>query len=308
MTGADLNYVGSISLDPALMELADILEWEKVAVLDIDNGARFETYAIVGGPGEVTLNGAAARLVHPGDRVIVITYADYEDAELEGFTPTHRPRRRPQPAGARPELPGDTETLSDRPDGPFDLFRAHLIIDVLVLGSGVAGLTAALDRRRGRAGGHRPDQGRAGGLGHPLRPGRRGGGPVAQRLSRAALLRHALGRRRAVRPRSGAGARRRGPGPAPGADGPRRLLRPDGDGGAGAPLAMAREGGHSLARVVHAGGDATGHEVERALVAATVGHPGVTVHEGWLALALHLEGGRVAGVVGLPSRTRSRPW
>ncbi len=87
VTGADLNYVGSISLDPALMELADILEWEKVAVLDIDNGARFETYAIVGGPGEVTLNGAAARLVHPGDRVIVLTYADYEDAELEGFTP-----------------------------------------------------------------------------------------------------------------------------------------------------------------------------------------------------------------------------
>src|SRR5205823_2431527 len=62
VTGADLNYVGSISLDPALMELADILEWEKVAVLDIDNGARFETYAIVGGPGEVTLNGAAAGL------------------------------------------------------------------------------------------------------------------------------------------------------------------------------------------------------------------------------------------------------
>jgi aspartate 1-decarboxylase len=88
VTGADLNYVGSISLDPELMALADILEWEKVAVLDIDNGARFETYAIVGGPGEVTLNGAAARLVHPGDRVIVITYADYEDAELEGFTPT----------------------------------------------------------------------------------------------------------------------------------------------------------------------------------------------------------------------------
>ena len=88
VTSADLNYVGSISLDPALMERADILEWEQVAVLDIDNGARFETYAIVGGPGEVTLNGAAARLVQPGDRVIVITYADYEDAELEGYQPT----------------------------------------------------------------------------------------------------------------------------------------------------------------------------------------------------------------------------
>ena len=87
VTDANLDYVGSISLDPELMRLADIAEWEQVAVLDIDNGARFETYAIVGGPGEVCLNGAAARLVHRGDKVIVITYADYEAAELEGFAP-----------------------------------------------------------------------------------------------------------------------------------------------------------------------------------------------------------------------------
>jgi aspartate 1-decarboxylase len=87
ITGADLNYVGSITLDPRLMELADIREHEQVHVLDIDNGARFETYVIPGGPGEVCLNGAAARLVQPGDKVIVITYADYEDAELEGFDP-----------------------------------------------------------------------------------------------------------------------------------------------------------------------------------------------------------------------------
>ena len=87
VTDANLDYVGSISLDPVLMELADIREWEQVAVLDIDNGARFETYAIVGGPGEVCLNGAAARLVHRGDKVIVITYADYEQAELEDFAP-----------------------------------------------------------------------------------------------------------------------------------------------------------------------------------------------------------------------------
>ena len=72
-----------------------------------------------------------------------------------------------------------------------------------------------------------------------------------------------------------------------------------GDGGADAPLALAREGGHSLARVIHAGGDATGHEVERALVAATAGHPNVTVAEGWLALSLYLEDGRVAGVIGV---------
>ena len=88
VTGADLHYVGSVSVDPELLRLADIREHEQVAVLDIDNGARFETYAILGEPGEICLNGAAARLVAPGDRVIIITYADYEDAELDGFEPT----------------------------------------------------------------------------------------------------------------------------------------------------------------------------------------------------------------------------
>src|SRR3984893_14260682 len=87
VTGADLNYVGSITLDPALMKLADILEHEQVHVLDVDNGARFETYAIAGGPGDVILNGAAAPLVHTGDRVIVITYAQYDEAELESYAP-----------------------------------------------------------------------------------------------------------------------------------------------------------------------------------------------------------------------------
>jgi aspartate 1-decarboxylase len=88
VTDANLNYVGSISLDQNLMALADIREWEQVVVLDIDNGARFETYAISGHPGQVCLNGAAARLVQPGDKVIVITYADYEEAELDGgFAP-----------------------------------------------------------------------------------------------------------------------------------------------------------------------------------------------------------------------------
>jgi aspartate 1-decarboxylase len=85
--GADLNYVGSITLDPALMDLADIVEHEQVHVLDIDNGARFETYAIAGGPGDVILNGAAARLVQPGDKVIVITYAHYDEAEMASYAP-----------------------------------------------------------------------------------------------------------------------------------------------------------------------------------------------------------------------------
>jgi aspartate 1-decarboxylase len=89
VTGADLSYVGSITLDPDLMERADIVEHEQVHVLDIDNGARFETYVITGerGAGEVVLNGAAARLVQPGDRVIVITYAQYEEAELAAYAP-----------------------------------------------------------------------------------------------------------------------------------------------------------------------------------------------------------------------------
>jgi aspartate 1-decarboxylase len=87
ITGADLNYVGSITLDPVLMELADVLEYEQVHVLDLDNGARFETYVMRGGKGDVIINGAAARLVHTGDRVIVISYAQYDDAELESYAP-----------------------------------------------------------------------------------------------------------------------------------------------------------------------------------------------------------------------------
>ncbi len=87
VTGSDLNYVGSITLDPRLMELADVMEHEQVQVLDLDNGARFETYAMRGGRGDVILNGAAARLVHEGDRVIVISYAQYDEAELESYAP-----------------------------------------------------------------------------------------------------------------------------------------------------------------------------------------------------------------------------
>ncbi len=87
VTSADVHYAGSVSIDPDLMKRADIAEGEQVAVLDVDNGARLETYAIPGEPGQVQLNGAAARLVHPGDRVILITYAEYDDAELAGFTP-----------------------------------------------------------------------------------------------------------------------------------------------------------------------------------------------------------------------------
>ena len=89
VTDANIDYVGSITLDPDLLALADIREWEQVAVVDVDNGARLETYVILGRPGqgECCLNGAAARLVDPGHKVIVITYADYDDADLDGHAP-----------------------------------------------------------------------------------------------------------------------------------------------------------------------------------------------------------------------------
>ena len=89
VTDANLHYVGSITVDPLLLDAADILEYEQVVIVDIDNGSRFETYTILGEPGsgEICLNGAAARLVHPGDKIIIITYADYETAELEGYEP-----------------------------------------------------------------------------------------------------------------------------------------------------------------------------------------------------------------------------
>jgi aspartate 1-decarboxylase len=90
VTGADLNYVGSITIDPVLMEAADLREYELVHVVNINNGARFETYVIPGEPekGEICLNGAAARLVHAGDKVIVISYAQYDEAEMAEYRPT----------------------------------------------------------------------------------------------------------------------------------------------------------------------------------------------------------------------------
>jgi aspartate 1-decarboxylase len=90
VTDANLNYVGSITIDTDLLEAADIRPYEQVAVVNINNGERFETYAIEGraGSGDMCLNGAAARLAQPGDLIIVITYAQYDEAELDGFEPT----------------------------------------------------------------------------------------------------------------------------------------------------------------------------------------------------------------------------
>jgi aspartate 1-decarboxylase len=89
VTDCDLHYVGSITIDPDLLEAADIREFEQVAVVDVDNGARFETYTIAGdrGSGDMKVNGAAARLVHQGDTIIVISYAGYDPDELEHYDP-----------------------------------------------------------------------------------------------------------------------------------------------------------------------------------------------------------------------------
>ena len=89
ITGSDLHYVGSITIDRDLLDAADILEHEQVHVVDVDNGARFETYTIAGrrGSGDMRVNGAAARLVHGGDTIIVISYAQYDQAELERYEP-----------------------------------------------------------------------------------------------------------------------------------------------------------------------------------------------------------------------------
>lgn len=89
VTASDLHYVGSITIDPDLLEASDILEHEQVAVVDVDNGARFETYMIAGerGSGEIKVNGAAARLVHHGDTIIVISYAQYDRTEMEHYEP-----------------------------------------------------------------------------------------------------------------------------------------------------------------------------------------------------------------------------
>ena len=89
VTQADLHYVGSVTMDVALMEAADLLEGEQVAIVDITNGARIETYVIPGprGSGVIGINGAAARLVHEGDLVIIISYGMFDDAEARALKP-----------------------------------------------------------------------------------------------------------------------------------------------------------------------------------------------------------------------------
>jgi aspartate 1-decarboxylase len=89
VTGADLNYIGSITIDEALMEASNIIEGEKVNIVNINNGERFETYAIKGAKnsGEITLNGPAARKVHKGDIIIIMSYARMDFEKAKTFKP-----------------------------------------------------------------------------------------------------------------------------------------------------------------------------------------------------------------------------
>ncbi|WP_030232018.1 aspartate 1-decarboxylase [Streptomyces sp. NRRL S-350] len=89
VTQADLHYVGSVTVDEDLLDAADLLPGELVHIVDINNGARLETYTIAGprGTGVIGINGAAARLVHPGDLVIIIAYGQMDTAEAKGYEP-----------------------------------------------------------------------------------------------------------------------------------------------------------------------------------------------------------------------------
>ncbi|HEX5198705.1 aspartate 1-decarboxylase [Paractinoplanes rhizophilus] len=117
VTQADLHYVGSVTVDLDLMEAADLLAGEQVAIVDVTNGARLETYVIPGerGTGVLGINGAAAHLIHPGDLVILIAYGQMDDAEARAYRPrvvhvnadNHIIELNADPASAAAGMPGD---------------------------------------------------------------------------------------------------------------------------------------------------------------------------------------------------------
>jgi aspartate 1-decarboxylase len=109
VTGADLHYEGSVSVDPVLLEAADLVPHERVEIYNVTNGERFATYTIVGerGSGELTINGAAAHKARAGDLVILVSYADYDEAEVGGHRPVVvRVDGENRIVGEAPERPG----------------------------------------------------------------------------------------------------------------------------------------------------------------------------------------------------------
>ncbi|EEP72077.1 aspartate alpha-decarboxylase [Micromonospora sp. ATCC 39149] len=132
VTQADLHYVGSVTVDQDLLDAADLLPGEQVAIVDVTNGARLETYVIPGerGSGVVGINGAAAHLVHPGDLVILISYGQFDDAEARAYRPgwctstpptgwwswaVTRLRRPPAPPATRSRAPSPSSAESPAP-------------------------------------------------------------------------------------------------------------------------------------------------------------------------------------------------
>jgi aspartate 1-decarboxylase len=120
VTQADLHYVGSVTIDADLLDAADLVEGEQVAIVDITNGARLETYVIPAprGSGIIGINGAAARLVHAGDLVIIISYAMFDDAEARSLAPRvvhvdDRNRVVKLGADAAEPVPGSTQKRGD---------------------------------------------------------------------------------------------------------------------------------------------------------------------------------------------------
>ena len=136
VTQADLHYVGSVTIDEDLMDAADLLAGEQVAIVDVTNGARLETYTIPGprGSGVIGINGAAARLIHQGDLVIIISYATVTDAEARQLRPNvvfvdadnHIAGTSHDPADA---LPGELADLAY--DDSRDISRGDLRTDLL---------------------------------------------------------------------------------------------------------------------------------------------------------------------------------
>jgi aspartate 1-decarboxylase len=127
VTQADLHYVGSVTVDADLLDAADLLPGEQVAIVDVTNGARLETYVIPGvrGSGVIGINGAAAHLVHPGDLVILISYAQMDDATARAY----RPRVVHVDADNRIVELGADPTAA-HPAVPGDVRRGHLSLPV----------------------------------------------------------------------------------------------------------------------------------------------------------------------------------
>ena len=255
VTQADLHYVGSVTVDEDLLDAADLLPGELVHIVDVTNGARLETYTIAGerGSGVIGINGAAARLVHPGDLVILIGYGQMETAEARELPAARGLRRRRQqdprpPASTRPRrcrgsglVRGDLHAARASLRAMTDAARYAALpgrlrgararagrrsADVVVVGSGIAGLTAALRLRDQvdkvlvvtkdvlAAG---STQWAQGGIAAALGPG-----DTPEQHERDTLV---AGRRR-LRPRRRAGPGHRGPRGGPRADRARHQLRP----------------------------------------------------------------------------------